>query len=237
MIDAGLNAAFDATWPAAEYARAGGLVVGRGNGGGRRVGSARRHGPVSEDDLAQALALQRDWGQRPQVCVMDDDAELIGFCDRAGLRRHTPAVLMQAPLPALTDRPIPPVTAFAVWPPMAIQRDLWALGDIDAARLAVMARVQGPRAALLGRMSDRAAGVGFVAIHGPVAMVHALVVLPDFRRQGMAGWLMRRAALWAQEKGADRLALAVGRENEGAVALYAAMGFAEVAGYAYYAPT
>ena len=91
-----------------------------------------------------------------------------------------------------------------------------------------MDRAPGPKTALLGRIRDRAAGVGFVAVHGPVAMVHALVVPPEFRRQGVAAWLMRRAGHFATGHGAPRVALAVTRANAGALALYDRLGFVEV---------
>ena len=97
-----------------------------------------------------------------------------------------------------------------------------------------MQRVAGPKAALLGRIEDRAAGAGFVAIHSGVAMVHGIEILPDWRRKGLAGWMMRRAAVWARENGARRLALAVTRANAPAIALYRGLGFRDAGGYAYF---
>ncbi len=136
----------------------------------------------------------------------------------------------------MTDRAIPPVTAFAVWPPLAIQRDLWRELGIGAARQAIIDRAAAPKAALLGRVADRAAGVGFVGVHGPVGMIHALGVLPPFRRRGVAAWLIRQAASFAERNAAARIALAVQRDNVAALALYAALGFSEVEGYRYFSP-
>ena len=82
---------------------------------------------------------------------------------------------------------------------------------------------------------DRAAGAGFAAVQGDVAMVHAVEVLPAFRRQGVAGWMMRQAALWAADRGALRIGLAVSRDNAAARATWDRLGFVEAAGYAYYA--
>ena len=143
---------------------------------------------------------------------------------------------MAAPVTALTDRPIPPVTAFAIWPPLAIQRQIWVAGNINPARQVVMERVSQPKAALLGRIRDRAAGAGFVALHDRTAMVHAVEVLPAFRRQGLAGWMMRQAAQWAQEFGATRIGLAVSRVNTTAQATYASLGFTVQGSYAYNGP-
>ncbi|RDW12292.1 GNAT family N-acetyltransferase, partial [Paracoccus thiocyanatus] len=50
----------------------------------------------------------------------------------------------------------------------------------------------------------------------------------------VAGWLVRMAALWAQEQGATRIALAVSRDNAAARGLYDRLGFAELGGYAYW---
>ncbi|MDF3606661.1 GNAT family N-acetyltransferase [Paracoccus sp. DMF-8] len=51
---------------------------------------------------------------------------------------------------------------------------------------------------------------------------------------GVAGWLIGRAAEWAQAQGATRLALAVSRANTDARALYDRLGFAELGGYGYW---
>lgn len=233
-MDAVLAEAFEATWPAAEHADAGGFRVGRAPGAGGRVNSARVAGDWADADIDAAIAVMRDWDQPAVFRVLDGDDRLRAALEARSFARQNPTAIMSAPVAALTDRDLPPVTAFAIWPPMAIQRDIWAAGNIKAARQQVMLRVPEPRTALLGRIKDRAAGAGFVAIHGDMAMVHALEVLPPWRRLGVAGWLMRKAAFWAAENGASRIGLAVSRANEGAVALYRAMGFDEIAGYAYY---
>lgn len=235
MIDAALREAFQATWPAAEYADAGGFRVGCGLGAGGRVSSAWAVGAWRDADIDEAVAVHERWGQRPMFGVMDDDELLAAALDARAFVRETPTVIMAAPIGLLTDRPVPPVTAFAIWPPLAIQREIWEAGNIGPARQAVMEHVAGPRTAILGRMDDRAAGAAFVAIHGPVAMVHAIETVPALRRRGVAGWMLRQAAFWAGERGADRLGLAVSRANVSARALYDRMGFHEAAGYGYYA--
>ncbi|WP_299906396.1 GNAT family N-acetyltransferase [uncultured Paracoccus sp.] len=233
-MDPTLSEAFEATWPAEDYADAGGFRVGRAPGAGGRVNSARVAGDWVDADIDAAIAVMRGWGQPLIFRVLDGDERLQAALTARGCRRENPTAIMAAPIARLTDRELPPVTAFAIWPPMAIQRDIWAAGNIKAARQQVMLRVPEPRTSILGRIKDRAAGAGFAAIHGDVAMVHALEVLPDWRRLGLAGWMMRQAAFWAAEHGATRIGLAVSRGNTGAVALYRAMGFDEIAGYAYY---
>lgn len=232
-----IDAAFEASWPAAEYATAGAFRVGRGLGGGMRVSSARLTAPGwSDADLDDAVQIQRDWDQPPAFRISDSEASLTEALLARGFLAHTPTLMMTAPIAALTDLAVPPVTSFALWPPLAIQRDLWTEQGIGAARQAVMARVQVPKAALLGRIRDRAAAVAFVAETDGIAVLHALEVLPAMRRQGLAGWILREAAFWAQAQGATTLLLAVTADNTGAIALYQRLGLAQIARYHYYQP-
>lgn len=232
--DAAIARAFEVTWPAAETARCGGFLVGRGLGAGGRVSSAIADGAWGQADIDAVCAQHVAWGQRPLFRAWDDESDLIAALTGNGFAVETPTLVMSAPVASLTDEPLPPVTTFAVWPPMAIQRDIWAAGSITPARQAVMDRVAHPKTSILGRMQDRAAGSAFAAICGPVAMVHGVEVLGPFRRQGLAGWMMRQAAFWAAEQGATRIGLAVSRANQAAQATYASMGFSVTGSYAYY---
>lgn len=233
--DPDIARAFETTWPAAEYASAGGFLVGRGRGGGGRVSSARAARPNwTEADIARAETIQRSWNERPMFRVADDDAALAQALAAQGFRHGTPTAILAADCARLTALPVPPLATFEIWPPLAMQRDIWSDGNVSAARQAVMERVALPKTALLGRMQDRAAGAAFVALDGPVAMIHAIEVVPALRRQGVAGWLIRMAATWAEAQGATRLALAVGRANTGARAAYDRLGFAELGGYGYW---
>ncbi|NHF74688.1 GNAT family N-acetyltransferase [Paracoccus sp. 12-3] len=229
-----LDAAFEASWPAAEYASAGAIRIGRAPGGGDRVNSARPIGSDwTEGDLDQATAIQTNWNQPPLFRVADGDPLAAALLAR-GWQAQKPTRLLAAPLLNLTDIPVPRVTAFAVWPPLAIQRNLWTETGIDAGRQAVMDRVSLPKAAILGRAEDRAAGMAFVAVDGPVAVLHALEIIPAMRRRGLAGWMIREAAFWAESQGAATMQLAVTAENAPAQALYRGLGFIEIGGYCYY---
>ena len=107
---------------------------------------------------------------------------------------------------------------------------------IGPARQAIMDRVQLPKAAILGRAEDRAAGVAFVAVSNGIAVLHALEVLPVMRRKGSAGWMLREAAFWAAAQGAEQMLLAVTAGNSAALALYRGLGFTDIGGYSYYSP-
>jgi ribosomal protein S18 acetylase RimI-like enzyme len=141
-------------------------------------------------------------------------------------------VAYAAPVTALIAE-LPGLTAFPHWPPLEIARSLWAEGGIGPARIAVMDRVTGAKAALLGRTGDRPAGVAFVACHGAEAMLHALEVAGSQRRQGLGRNLLHAAANWAADQGASRLSLVVTRQNTAARALYARLGMQGVGQYHY----
>lgn len=232
--DAQINHAFEVTWPAAETVDSGGFRTGRGLDAGGRVSSSRA---LSEDwrpeDIEAVEKVHRDWAQQPMFRLPDSDSRLQDALLMRHYHAHTPTAVMVCDCAALA-REMPRMTTFAIWPPLAIQRDIWAAGNITPPRQAVMDRLTLPKTALLGRLDDRAAAAGFVALDGPVAMIHAIEVAPEFRRRGLAGWIISAAAHWAQERGASRLGLAVGRANSAARAAYDRMGFAEMGGYSYW---
>jgi GNAT superfamily N-acetyltransferase len=111
-------------------------------------------------------------------------------------------------------------------------REIWATDGVGEARLAVMDRAA-CKTGILARWNEKPAGTGYIGLHGDTAMVHALVVLPHQRRQGVAQWMMRRAAFWAEAKGAREMAVLCVAANEPANALYRALGFAPAGRYHY----
>lgn len=234
IADAALNRAFEETWPAAEYREVGGFRLGRGLGAGGRVSSVRPLQGWTEKGIAQAADAMREWGQKPLFRTDQGDQRLSDALRAQGLTPANPTVLMQIATSRLTDTPVPPITALRSWPPLAIQREIWIQGGIDAARQAVMERVTLPRVSLLGRMQDRAGGAGFVAVAGDVAMLHALEIVAPARRQGLAQWMIREAGAFAAEQGATRLALAVTQANAPALSLYDKLGFERMGSYLYW---
>jgi GNAT superfamily N-acetyltransferase len=114
--------------------------------------------------------------------------------------------------------------SYAMWPPLSLIRDIWQDGGIGPERQAVMDRVTGPKAGILIRAGDYPGGAAFIAAHDGLAIVHALHVLPDERRKGVAGRLLKKAAIWALEHGLDVVGLAVTQGNTAANPLYAGLG-------------
>ncbi|MDP3862416.1 MAG: GNAT family N-acetyltransferase [Phaeovulum sp.] len=232
-MSAELFAVIDATWPARALHRAGAFVVREGQGGGKRVSAASAKGPWTGADIEAATATHARLGQPALFMIRPGEAALDAALAARGFSVIDPVVVLAAPVAALaTERP-PPITTFCLWPPLAIMREIWAEGGIGAGRQAVMERAPGPKCAVLGRIEDRAAGAGFVGVHAGVAMLHAFHVLPVLRRRGLARQMLREAAFWAADNGAETLALVVTRANAGALALYGGVGMAEVEGYHY----
>lgn len=226
------TALLDATWPAAAFHATGPWILREGHGGGSRVSAATPVGDWTPDDIALIEARAPALGQDPLFMITDGDDALDRELSRRGYGIMDPVHLWSAATAALAAV-LPPLSTFAVWPPLAVQRDIWSDGHIGPARLAVMDRVTGPKTALLSRSGDRASGVAFVACHGQDAMLHALHVLPQSRRQGSAANMLRAAANWAQDHGATTLSLAVTEANAAANALYASLNMRIVGHYHY----
>ncbi|WP_300033469.1 GNAT family N-acetyltransferase [uncultured Roseobacter sp.] len=227
-----LFAAVDATWPAAAVRRAGPWLIREGRGGGKRVSAATAEAPVGEQDLALAEAQMLALGQQPLFMIRAGEETLDGLLAARGYAIVDPVSLLVMPVAGLTDAPVPPVTAFTIWEPLAIMREIWAAGGIGPARIDVMNRAETKTAVLL-RWNEKPAGTGFVALSGDVAMVHAVEVLAHQRRQGVAAWIMRAAAFWAADQGARHIAVLCTQANGPANALYSALGFAPAGQYHY----
>ncbi|WP_319825010.1 GNAT family N-acetyltransferase [Thalassovita sp.] len=223
----------DGTWPAASVQQVGQWLIREGGGGGQRVSSATALSFETRDDIATAEAAMQTLGQPRLFQIREGDTALDAALEDRGYRVVDPVNLWVAPVETVATQFPPPVTAFTVWEPLAIQIDMWAKGGIGPGRIAVMNRAEGPKTALLGRLHDSPAGCAFAAIHGDTAMVHAIYVLQHQRKQGMARWFMRLAAFWARDNGATYLSVACTQDNTAANALYSSLGMTRVGQYHY----
>ena len=231
-----LLAALGATWPAARTWRAGPWQLRDGAGGGKRVSAASRAQELRETDMDSAIAdgaaAMRASGQAPLFMIGPTDAALDQALAARGYTLCDPTLIHVARVRDIAQEP-PPVTLFPLWPPLAIQADIWAEGGIGPARLAVMARAACPRTSFIARARDRVAGTGFAAISAGIAMLHAIEVAPRLRRAGVGRRIVTGAALWAAGHGAQWIALAVTEANAPARALYDDLGFTVGARYHY----
>ncbi|KIT15286.1 GNAT family N-acetyltransferase [Jannaschia aquimarina] len=230
-----IMAAIRATWPPSGLERSGPFDLPAETRGTRRATSARlRPGATAtEADIAEVERI------RPgTVFGTTDDHEdaLVALLRARGYGEGGISDLMAGPVaPLLGD--LPPVSGFAHWPPLAVAEALWDDDGNDATRRAPMMRAPEPRVAILLRHSDRAAGALFVGIHDRIAVLHLVLTLPRFRRQGVGIIGMRHAAVWAAGQGATHLALPVEASNAAAVALYRRAGLERRGGYRYWSKT
>ncbi|WP_240611076.1 GNAT family N-acetyltransferase [Oceaniglobus ichthyenteri] len=228
-----LFAALAATWPAAAQTHAPPFLLRDGAGGGKRVSAASVIGPVGPDDIANAEIAMARLGHPPLFSLRGNLGPVDALLADRGYRMVDPTVIRACPVGALSRFDLPRLAAFTLWEPLEIMREIWAEGGIGPERMAVMARVTGPKTALLGRSQARAAGAGFVALHGDIAMVHALEIRANARRQGAARHMMIAAAKWAQSHGARHMAIAVTQANGAANGLYTSLNMPVCATYHY----
>ena len=224
--------AVEATWPAAAYHRHGPCLLRDGRGGGKRVSSISVETGWTTDDITVAERACTDLGQTPLFQLRRGQTELDAELAKRGYQVVDPVDLLAAPVSALTAD-LGRLDTLPSWPPLAVQAEIWAGGGIGPARLAVMDRAAGPKTALLGRHNDHPVATAFIACHGPIAMLHALEVVPEARRQGIARVMMQGAANWAARQGAQDLAVLVVKTNQPAQNLYKSLGMAAMGHYFY----
>lgn len=233
--------ALEATWPPAGGDLVGPFRLRRGAGGGQRVSAAvwdEAAGPVdlarARNELTKAEARMTAWGQAPLFMLRGGQEDgLDRLLAEHGYAQRDPSLLLVAPVEPLASRELPRLRAILSLPELAICREIWVDGGIGIERQAVITRTPPPATAILGRRGDDPAGVALAAVDGPIAMVHALHVLPSYRGEGVARTILLRAARWAAARGCTTLALAVVAENAPARSLFEGLGFARAAGYHY----
>jgi GNAT superfamily N-acetyltransferase len=228
-----LYAAIDATWPAAKMTRLGPWTLREGQVGGKRVSATTTEGDLDEVDLSDVEDAMRSMNQTPLFMVRPEQQGLDQFLAAKGYDVVDPVNIYHGPLQAMADAPIPRAKVFDIWPPLAIQTDIWASGGIGPERVAVMDRAEGPKTAILGRYDQTAAATAFAAVSGDLAMVHALEVLDSCRKLGVGRMMTCHVARWGLENGASHLAALCTENNSGANALYASLGLRVVGQYHY----
>ncbi len=228
-----LRAVMEATWPAAATQVLGPWLIREGQGGGQRVMATSPRDGWRPKDIPQAEAAMQALQQPLIFVIYPEDRALGAALDERGYGVVDPVVGYAARIADLSLPPPDYMTTFPHWPPMAIAEQLWDEGGIGPARRAVMARAQGEKTVILGRVNDRAAGIAFVALHEGVAMLHALEVTPGQRRQGSAHNILRAAVEWALDHGAHSFSLVVTEANASARKLYSSLGLEVVGQYHY----
>jgi len=226
----------EATWPPASTQPCGPFTLRNGADGGKRVSAATARTPARAQERAAVQNAQdamRAMDQAPLFMIRQGDEALDKVLADAGYTIIDPVNIYAGPTSLLTATRPPRTSTFNLWPPLQIQRDIWAAGGIGPARIDIMERSVCPKTALFGRDDNRPAGTGYAAIHQGIAMVHAVEVLPRHRRRGLGRYMMHAAALWAETHGAATLAVTCTHANTAANALYPALGMTLAARYHY----
>ncbi|PWE33540.1 GNAT family N-acetyltransferase [Maritimibacter sp. 55A14] len=231
---AALFAMLEATWPAAATRRLGPWRLRDGAGGGKRVSAATLEGDFTAEAIGPAEVTMEAAGQTPLFMIRRcDPPALDAALAGRGYALVDPTLIYLAPVGDVAAHRPGFMKVFTGPEPLAIMRELWAAGGIGPARLDVMARVGGPKCYLFAREKDRPAGAAFVALHGNVAMLHALDVSHEFRRTGVARNILGKAAEWAQNHDAQWFSTVTTGENLPAQGLFAGLGLHSVDNYHY----
>ncbi|RLK13653.1 acetyltransferase (GNAT) family protein [Micromonospora sp. M71_S20] len=230
-----LELAADEAWPAAVRGRLGDWRLRAADGWTGRANSAL---PVGDPDrpLPAALdAVERwyaDLGQPPMVNTPLPLAAPVGAeLDARGWVGRPPVLVQTVPLaglpPAAPERVGAPPVELAADP-----SDDWLAvaagrkgGLPDAARHVLTAVDQVRFAHVYADGTLLAIGRGTVTGQGRWLGLSLVEVLPEARRQGLAGRIIRALADWGVATGASRAFLQVEQCNTPAVALYRTLGF------------
>jgi GNAT superfamily N-acetyltransferase len=221
------------SWPAAHITQQTPWCYRHTPGGGNRVNATTLVGDCTNADIAQAATDMRAHGQTPLFLLRPSDAALDKQLQNNGYRIKDETLLFYAPVTQLCAQPPERMTGFDLWPPLEIQRRIWAGAGIDQARIAIMERCHLPKTTILARHNDRPAGAAFVATNGETAVIHAIEVTPNLRRQGVGQNIIAKAAFWAAQNGAKTLTLAVTRQNRTALDFYSSLKMLRFGKYHY----
>ncbi|MET7807697.1 GNAT family N-acetyltransferase [Micromonospora chersina] len=227
-----LELAADEAWPAPVRGRLGDWLLRSAAGWTGRANSAL---PVGDPDrpLPAALdAVQRWYAERGQPAMVNTPLPLaapVGAeLDARGWTARPPVLVQTVPLTALPPGhpDLPPVglapTPSAEWLAVAAGRK-GGLPDEARHVLTAVDRIRFAHLHVDGRLL--AVGRGTVTGEGRWLGLTLIEVLPEARRRGFAGAVMRALADWGRAEGATHAFLQVEQRNTGAVALYQGLGF------------
>ncbi len=214
----------EATWPAASCSDCGPFTIRDGQQGGKRVCAATAEDVVSEKDIPTAEAAMQALGQDALFMVRAQEDAFDQTLAQAGYEVIDPVNIYVARAEDLATELPPRTVAIPAWGPLKIMEEIWARGGIGLGRINVMHRACSPKAGLINRWQDKPAGTSFIAMHDDITMLHALEILPEFRRAGLGRWAMRRAAFWTLQHGGEYLSVICTVDNEAANALYKGLG-------------
>lgn len=225
--------AIDVTWPAEKFLEIPKWRLRRSANGGKRVSAATAIGPTDFSDIKLAENKMAQWHQDKLFMIKKNEIILDEALSESGYRAIDPTNIWSISSKTLSIEKTPPVTAFTIFPPLAIQRELWRANNISSSRIEIMDRVKTHKTTIFGRINARPAASAFVAVSNKVAMVHALVVDQKCRRQGMGKFVMQKVGSWAYQMGADSVVALCTEKNYSANILYKGLGMQVISKYHY----
>ena len=223
----------DLTWPAEEFLELPEWKLRRSIKGGKRVSAASIIKKSGIPDIKFVENTLAEWCQDKLFMIKSGENSFDEALKSLGYFVVDPTNIWSISAEALSAQQIPLVTAFSIFPPLAIQREIWKANGIDASRIEIMDRVKKPRTTIFGRTNAKPAASAFVAVANKIAMVHALIVDHNCRRQGMGKFVMQKAGAWARQQGAESVAVLCTKQNQSANNFYKTLGMQVIGEYHY----
>ena len=225
--------AIDLTWPAEEFLELPEWKLRKSIKGGKRVSAATKIRESGIPDIQVAENTLAEWCQDKLFMIKAGENSLDEALKKRGYYIVDPTNIWSISSELLSMQKIPPVTAFSIFPPLAIQRELWIANGIDASRIEIMDRVKTPKTTIFGRINAKPAASAFVAIANKMAMVHALIVDHKCQRQGMGKFVMQKVGAWAHQLGAESVIVLCPKKNQSANNFYKSLGMHLIGEYHY----
>lgn len=225
--------AIDVTWPAEKFLEIPKWKLRRSAKGGKRVSAATAIGAPDISDIKLAENKMVQWHQDKLFMIKKNEIILDEALSASGYRVIDPTNIWSISSKNLSIQKTLPVKAFTIFPPLAIQRELWRANHISPSRIEIMDRVKTHKTTIFGRINARPAASAFVAVSNKFAMVHALVVDKKCRRQGMGKFVMQKVGSWAYQMGAESVVALCTEKNFSANILYKSLGMQVIGKYHY----
>ena len=225
--------AIDVTWPAEKFLEIPKWKLRRSAKGGKRVSAATAIGAPDISDIKLAENKMAQWHQDKLFMIKKNEIILDEALSASGYRVIDPTNIWSISSKNLSIQKTLPVKAFTIFPPLAIQRELWRANHIPPSRIEIMDRVKTHKTTIFGRINARPAASAFVAVSNKFAMVHALVVDKKCRRQGMGKFVMQKVGSWAYQMGAESVVALCTEKNCSANILYKSLGMQVIGKYHY----
>ena len=223
----------DLTWPAKEFLELPEWKLRKSIKGGKRVSAVTAIGKSGIPAIQFVENTLEEWCQDKLFMIKAGENSLDEALKERGYCIVDPTNIWSISAEALSMQQIPPVTAFSIFPPLAIQREIWTANGIDTSRIEIMDRVKTPKTTIFGRINAKPAASAFVAVSNKIAMVHALIVDHKFQRQGMGKHVMQKVGVWAHQQGAESVVVLCTKQNQSANNFYKILGMEVIGEYHY----